>query len=337
MRLENVELHNIADRVPAADGPGNDLLRIPDAVRVTLNDLARYHAFQGAAAEIRFSLAAGSRAKIVLEARDAYNYPPLAIWYQGEFYCGTHVVQKAPTEIVVDPAGIRTWQLLPELSRQRDHRFDGGLTRIVLPHMHATRVIAIEGDVTPPRPEQVPARRYLSYGSSITQGAHAVVPTGTYAMQAARHLGADLVNLGFGGGAHMEKSLAEYIVGRGDWDVATLEMGINVGDWPTERFHAAVETFVKTIAAAHRDKWVFCIDLFTFAGDLDPDHRGNVGFREAVGEVVRTLNYPRLVHLDGRSLLTDIAGLGFDLVHPGDDGMIAIGRRLATRMREIGA
>ena len=331
MRYGNVELHNIVETPAAEDGRGVDLLRIPDAVRVGLNDGAKNNACLGAGAEIRFNLPKDATAKVVLETQDDNIFPPLAMVFQGEYRCQTVVVEQRPTEIVVDPAQIWSWDLLGDLAEQRGQRFDGTLTRILLPHLHRVRLIEIDGPVSPPRDGQVPATRYLSYGSSITHGAHAVCPTGSYAMQTAKHLGADLVNLGFGGGAHMEETLARHIAERTDWDFATLEMGINVGGWPTEKFRAAVETFVGTIARANADKWIFCIDLFTYAGDLNG--QGDNGFRDAVAGVVGALNMPKVVHLDGRELLTDITGLRFELVHPSDDGMIEMGRNLAAAIR----
>jgi len=331
MRYQNVELHNIVETPAAEDGRGVDLLRIPDSVRTTLNDNAMKYAFHGPAAEIRFNLPKDATAKVVLETQDENIFPPLAMVFQGEYRCQTVLIEQRPTEILVDPAQIGSWDLLGDLAHERRQRFDGTLTRILLPHLHRVRLIEIDGPISPPRDGQAPAARYLSYGSSITHGAHAVCPTGSYAMQAAKHLGVDLVNLGFGGGAHLEETLARHIAERTDWDFATLEMGINVVGWPTEKFRAAVETFVGTIARAHPDKWIFCIDLFTYAGDLNG--QGDNGFRDAVADVVAALAMPKVVHLDGRELLTDITGLQFELVHPSDDGMVEMGRNLADAVR----
>jgi len=133
--------------------------------------------------------------------------------------------------------------------------------------------------------------------------------------------------------ADAKAELAEHIASRDDWDFASLEMGINVGGWTTEEFHGKVERFVDILSAAHPDKWIFCIDVFRYAGDLVPDYQGHPKFREAVAEVVATLGRPKVVHVDGRDILQDICGLTHDLVHPTDDGFIEMGRRLAERIR----
>ena len=159
----------------------------------------------------------------------------------------------------------------------------------------------------PPRARPGAGRRYLAYGSSITHGNNSLGATGTYAMRMARRLGVDLINLGFGGGAHCEPVLADYIAARDDWDFATLELGINMVTWlDTADFAERVRTFVRTIAEAHPDKWIFCIDMFPFHMDFDPEAERNHAYRAVVRETVAELALPRLVHIDGRDLLRDL-------------------------------
>lgn len=71
----------------------------------------------------------------------------------------------------------------------------------------------------------------LSYGSSITHGGGVSVPTSGYAFRLARKLGMDLRNLGLAGAAWMDEAMADYICEQ-KWDMATLELGINVVKWP---------------------------------------------------------------------------------------------------------
>ena len=79
----------------------------------------------------------------------------------------------------------------------------------------------IEGKaVRPPETNEVPRLRYLAYGTSITHGFHCEGPHPSYVGQTARHLGADLINLGVGGSAHCENELADYIARRNDWHIA---------------------------------------------------------------------------------------------------------------------
>src|SRR5690606_33281884 len=119
--------------------------------------------------------------------------------------------------------------------------FDARLTRVILPWQPPLRLHQPPvGDFEPPRREQLPRLRMLSYGSSITQGNGAITASGTYASRVSQLLGVDFINLGFGGGAHLEREMADYIASRTDWDLATLEMGINMGRLGYDLFHERV-------------------------------------------------------------------------------------------------
>ena len=108
------------------------------------------------------------------------------------------------------------------LDRIRDHcrggvgGFDPDLIRVLLPWRPYVRLLDLCGEVAPARPEQLPTKTGRFYGSSITHGNFSYAPSQTYVAHAARRLGIDAFNLGFGGGAWLEPELAEHIAGRGD-------------------------------------------------------------------------------------------------------------------------
>jgi len=328
MIYDNVELYNVQEMLGDEQGGGHLLTRVPDALRVQLNHLARQYALQTAGCEIRFNLE-GDTAKIRLQSPEG---PALVEIYQGSFFTGWRVVSSEPTEIVVErlPAS----DLRTSVSQRTLQPFDPELTRVLLPWSAATRLLGIDGPLALPRPGQTPPRKYLAYGSSITQGYTGICPTDPYAQRTAYHLGVDLINLGFAGGAHLEPAMADYIADRGDWDFATLEMGINlIRGITTEEFARRVQYFVPTIARRHDDKWIFCLDLFTCGIDFEGDPR-ITEFREVVRETVRSLGLPRLVHISGADLLLAPAGLTYDLIHPARSGMEEIASNLTKRMAD---
>jgi len=324
MIYSNVELHNVAELLPPEDGDGKLISRIPNKLRLTLNPNAKIGALCAAGCEIRFNLE-DDFAKIVLSCEEK----SIAEVFQGNFQISWHVIDRDPTEIKVSlPQNIG---FLDRVTKKKHLPFDARLTRVVLPYNPRTRLLDIKGETTLPKKEQTPERRYLAYGSSITHGARSYRPTGSYAMRTAQRLGVDLLNLGFGGGAHCEPQIADYIAEREDWDFATLEMGINmVGGFSTEEFQKRVEYLVEKIAKAHPDKWVFCIDLFTFAADFDPSARKHKEFRRIIRETVENLDMPKLVYVDGRTVLKDVSGLTFDLVHPAPAGIEEIAANLSS-------
>jgi lysophospholipase L1-like esterase len=327
MTFQDVELYNVAELLTPEDGVGKNITRIPNSLRVTLNPAAETNALQSAGCEIRFNLE-GKSAKITLSCKGL----GIAEVFQGNFHVSWHCINPKPTEVTVSlPDNIG---FLEKVAEQKGLSFDPRLTRVILPIFSQTRLLNIEGETSLPRKDQTPKTKYLAYGSSITHGASALRPTGGYAMRTAQHLGVDLINLGFGGGAHCERQIADYIAGRDDWGFASLEMGINmVGEFSTDEFTKRAEYLVERVAKAHPDEWVFAMDLFTFAADYDPASRKQNEFRRAVRHAVEKLNMPRLVYVDGREILKSASGLTFDLVHPSPSGMEEMASNLSSLIK----
>ncbi len=324
-------LPRLAERNVSADpfadtgSEGLWVSRVPNALRLTLNPLALVNAVQATGAELRFNLRS-ERARIALKCNGA---PAIAEIYAGSFLVGWQVVNTDRTELTIaPPANLAT---LVQLTAQHHLPFDARLTRVVLPWRPPVRLLAVEGAFEPPHPGQTPTRRFLAYGSSITHGNTAVRPTGMYAQRVAQLLDADLLNLGFGGGAHLEPQMADYLASRSDWEFATLETGINLGSVGSVEFARLVDYFIPTIARAHADKWIFCLGLFTCHSDLGGPAWA-AEYRAIVKAAVERLNLPRLVYVDGRALLPSVQGLTADLVHPSPHGMEEIAQNLSAVM-----
>lgn len=327
MKYQNIELHNVCDIIDTPGEAGITTSRLPADVRPNVNEGAQNNSMHGSGVEIRGMLPEGGKAKVVLQILDDNCVPPVAMVYHGCFSSQAIHVGFEPTEITIgQPNNIEAMQ---RITAEQNLPFDARLVRICLPAIHPVRIVSIEGDLTYPAPDATPERTMLCYGSSITHGAHAIAPHSTYAAQCANKLGVDLINLGVGGSAQMDAAYADHIAGREDWDFATFEMGINVRQWPIEKFRAAVDNFVTTIAQAHPDKYLFCIDLFTNDQDYAIEQQSGIGFREVVQAIAEKQNSPRVIHIDGRTLLTRPGGLQVDLVHPNDNGFQEMGTRLA--------
>jgi lysophospholipase L1-like esterase len=352
MILENVELYNVAELLEGGvddvldaearywfygaippeeqvDFPqGRWFTRFPEALRRKLNPAARIRSLGTAGAEIRFNLV-GEEARITVVGT---LYPTILQVYRGCFHEGWQCVNRPPLTLT-----IRKAEFLPLMQEQaRKHRlpYDPDLVRVVLPWYHPIKLLSIEGDVALPRPDQTPSRKMLFYGSSITHGNCSILAAENYPMKVGRKLGMDVLNFGLGAGAYLEPEMADFLADRDDWEMASLEMGINlIGSTPPEEFERRVDYFVSRIADAHPDQWIFCIDLFTcnadFRGDEDIGH-----YRRIVREKVQRMNRPRLVHLSGRELLPDPADLTTDLVHPSPSGMETIATNLTNVIRE---
>lgn len=330
MIYENVELYNVSELVEI-NGIKNIISRIPNDLRVTLNESAKLRAIMSAGCEIRFNLKS-EKAKITLKAVEKEQKGIVEV-YQGNFFISWHLITENPTTIEIShPANMEE---LKKVSEEKNLPFDPYLTRVILPYGVTLKIENIEGDCQLPERNQTPDKKLLSYGSSITHGATALRPTGTYAMRTAQLLGVDLINLGFGGGAHLEKQMADYIAERDDWNFATLEMGINmVGGFEVEEFKERVEYFIPKIAKAHPDKYIFCIDIFQFRMDFYPEEKKQKEFRRIVKETVEKLNMPEVIHVSGLEILKSPSGLTSDLVHPSAGGMEEMAGNLSETIKK---
>lgn len=332
--LERVTLHNVGELVPAEDGDGWRMCRIPLAVESRLNANAKKRSFAPAGSEIRFNLDEGV-ARILLrfiETRGGGSQMLAVITevFLGDLPLGWMNVGPRWTEIVVDPKPVQRSQ---DVLKERLGRFDKKLVRVLLPLHTEVRLHSIEGAVSPPVTGQEPARRYLAYGSSITNGFMSAIPSEAYPERIGRLLGVDVLNLGFGGGAHLEPAIADHIAARDDWDFASVEMGINlIGSRPVDEFRSLVRDFLPRLKARRPERWIFAIDLFTCLWDFRADPKIEE-YRRVVREEIAALGAPRLVHVDGRELLKDPLGLWTDLVHPTGIGFAEIAGALAARMK----
>jgi hypothetical protein len=332
MIWRDVELYNVVETIE--EGDVYFFLRVPNHIRKLLNPAAQSRARYPTGCEIRFNLASAT-AKIVLQCQDdeyPTQIPGVLEVFQGSFYTARYVIGREPTEVIVSlPPNV---ELLDRIAREKQHPYDAYLTRILLPHFAPVKLLSIEGQTAPPKPGQVPSRKYLAYGSSITHGRAAFTPSSTYATRTAQILGMDLVNLGFGAGAHCERELANYIAESNDWDLITLEIGVNmIGSFEISEFKQRAEDFVQRIAQEKSDRLIICIDLFPFYPWQEyafaPVPERQEEFRAIVRNIVRQLGRPNLIHLDGRELLEDLSGLSCDLVHPSPAGMEEIAHSLS--------
>lgn len=337
MLYQNLELYNVAEMLPAEDGNGWRLSRLPDSLRRVVNPAAAAVAFHAAGCELRLNLKSGASIRLTLQmdsTKFGWERGGLVEVFQGLFQTSWYFIGQDPVEIVITPHANQA--VLETIARKEGMAFDPALTRIVLPYRPALRLLSLEGDGwTPPAPAQVPGRRLVIYGTSLTHGAWSVRPTETYAMRLARNLGMDLINLGFGGAAHYEPAIAEHIAGRADWDIALLESHNLGGSVTPAVFRERVRTFAGILAGAHPKKKIYCTDLFMLSR-LHPGTSSSDAVRRALEsamrKAVKDLDNPNVIFIPATAVFKDPSGLTADMLHPAPTGMEEIARNLARRL-----
>jgi lysophospholipase L1-like esterase len=122
------------------------------------------------------------------------------------------------------------------------------------PHNASVKVreLRIDRDAHVAQPEET-RRRWVHYGSSISQCVEAPRPTSVWSALVARRVGVDLLNLAFAGEAQLDQFVARDIRDL-QVDLVSLKVGINVvtADSMRERaFVPAVHAFLDTIRDGH--------------------------------------------------------------------------------------
>ncbi|UQN28664.1 GDSL-type esterase/lipase family protein [Brachybacterium kimchii] len=216
------------------------------------------------------------------------------------------------------------------------------------------------------RPVAPSGPRWVHHGSSISHGSNAATPLGTWPVRAARAVGADLRNLGFGGSALVDAPVAQ-VIRDAPADVISLKLGINLVGGDIMRRRAlvpAMHGFLDTIRQGHPDTPLVLVSPLhcsLFEGTpgpsaLDPHAlaRGEIRFmstgdpadlaggrldlpavREVLAEVCAAREDPQLHHIDGLDLYgaQDEAELPLpDALHPGPEAHARIAERFVERV-----
>jgi hypothetical protein len=332
MDTHDVELHNVDYRGNKPEEPF--LYRIPKDVRDEVNEGARARMKRPTGAEIRF--VADGAVSITLSCPDG---SATAIPFWGMFQGHEPVtIGQTPEAVSIAPPD---WLTRDVPSIFADCQFSPQVCRLRFDCDAAgpVRYHGITGDIRPPTDDEVPDTRYLAYGTSITEGFRSIAPHLSYPAQTARQAGFDVLNLGSGGSAYCETHLTDYFAERCDWDIATLEISLNMlnDGFSVSEFRDRASYMIGTLAATGRP--VVAITLFPFRRDLldlvqeDPPP-APAQYRDALENLVSTA--PANVHLlEGPALLDAPVGLSEDLVHPGDNGMRTIGANLAPILQSL--
>lgn len=182
-------------------------------------------------------------------------------------------------------------------------------------HVNALEIGIDDGaEIEAPTPYKY-EKPIVFYGSSITEGGCATIPTNAYTAKVSRRLDADHINLGFSGNARGELCMADFI--------NTLDMSIFVLDYdhnaPTvEHLAATHEPFFLRVRKAHPE---LPIVMMTRPNDTqDPDARLAIvkkTYENALARGDRNVYF-----ISGRTFLgeDERAFCTIDGVHPNDLG-----------------
>ncbi len=133
----------------------------------------------------------------------------------------------------------------------------------------------------------------------------------------------------------MEPEIIDYIAElgeKGEWDIATLELGINVLDWDEEKILKRAGNAISQVAQRNPDKKIFVISPFYSNDDFNNLGRADK-WRRLLFKICKDKNYPNVTYLDGKGILGDMSLISADEVHPNIYGIRQIADRLTSRIK----
>ena len=226
---------------------------------------------------------------------------------------------------------------------------------ILFPHYYRNAEVIVNGvgldkesRLLPLAPRNLPV--VLFHGDSITHGHGVTSPRETYVWQTCEMANCESLNLGFGGSAWTDGSVADYIASRNDWDVLVLMLGTNsFGGNNSEgkpetlnEYREKYDAFLGTIRAKHPMQPILCITPILTHEDLiqRKNKNGNLpqDYRDGIQQVVEhhQKNDHNLYFLDGLKLINDpLYLMVIDQVHPNEGGSLKMAQGIAAELKPI--
>jgi lysophospholipase L1-like esterase len=220
------------------------------------------------------------------------------------------------------------------------------------------RNISADGVLLAPTPST--KKKWVHYGSSISQCAETERPLDIWSVHASRLLGLDIRNLGLAGEAHLDGFVARTIAAT-PADFISLKLGINVvnGDSMRERsFIPAVHNFLDTIREKKPNTPILIISPI-----ICPFHEENPGptligddgltsmerpqalaagalnlpkIRSILEKIVKERGDANLYFMSGLELFNEgDLGMMPDLLHPNSAGYRLMGERFAALQKDL--
>ncbi len=333
MIYKNMEIHNAAQLLRGENG-GTAWLRYPSSVCEAFErDGARIQAGNSTGVELRFIMKSDA-VTVRVRSKGAGRYHIFRGGLQGGWYDHERGIASAgDTEICIER---KEQALIDRVHKDFSLPWDPSLIRIVFDGGRF-EILGVEGEIAAPEAGQAPKETILFYGSSITHGSNALSATNNWTSWVAHGLAMDFLNKGLAGSCCMEDETVTYLgnLGReGKWDVAVLELGINVIAWEEEKRRTHVEITLDKIAAVNPDKPIFVISPFYSYHDYDGSGQP-AAWRETIRTVIEARAYPNVTYIPGDSILGSMDLISADGVHPSAYGASQIAERLLAIMKRV--
>lgn len=329
MIYKNFEIHNIEELIKNDDGSVS-WIRVPSSVYDKMEtEQGKRMCMGSTGVELRFVMESDS---VTLRMRTKGGKGLFHV-YRGSIQGGweDHEVDKIVTNNIEDYIIKKSENIavLKRISKDFDQPFSPEVVRVVFDR-GGFEILDIIGDVRSPQKEELPKKTLLAYGSSITHGSNSIDISHSWVSVIAYNLKMDCINLGMAGSCRMEPEIVDYIASEGEkekWDVAILELGINVLDWDKEKIIQRVDNTLIQIAGRNLEKPIYVISPFYSFDDYKKEGKAEK-WRMLIEQEVKKLNYSNVTYINGLDLLCDMSLISADEVHPNIYGVAQIAERI---------
>lgn len=334
MQYKNIEVHNIGKIREGAEPGSFRWYRVPEEVYEAMeSEQGKLMCRGSTGVELRFVMKSDTvtlRMRAIEEEKGVLGVFHV---YRGSIQGGweDHEVNKNVRTEYADFVIKKSdnLEMLRKIAREFDQPFDPAVVRVIF-DLGTYEIADIIGDVEPPRSEQLPRKTLLAYGSSITHGSNSIDTSHSWVSLLAHNLKVDCLNMGMAGSCRMEPAVVEHIAQQGidgKWDIAVLELGINVLGWKKERILERVTHTLQEIAGRNPEKPVYVISPFYSHHDYRRQSEPET-WRTLIEQVVNELQYSNVTYINGLEVLGDMSLISADEVHPNIYGMAQIAQRL---------
>ena len=322
MIWNNIELFNV-EEIEETNGIIR-LYRFPKELmnKIGIKYFNRYVARTTTGCEIRFV----GEAMITLGAVDEDGYVEI---FRGDFQVSQKLLKKGERTTI----HLQHGQNIDTYPTDYNAQYSKDVWRIVFCNDFCGAIYAVDkySDVRPPRADELPAKKILAYGSSITHSASSFMYSLSYISYTAKLLNVQVLNKGMGGSCFCEKELGDYIK-NAECDGVFLELGVNMfGQFTAEEFYERAAYIVKSALDSGRKTVLVSPYLHFNDFSENSDNRKKSADYTLMCKKIASENKD-LIFIDGKKILSDISMLTADLIHPSMLGHVAMGKNLSEEL-----
>lgn len=312
MEYKGLKLHNI-NEIIEKQGVGY-LSRLPQRLH---EQLGHERGLQMTGAEIR--LIPSEKVVITIGSRDSFVQSKAIIMYDGH-YAASETLVVGETQLEIYP----TYPFTTDFKK-------GVEVRIVLIGENFY-IKDVQGKFETFDDHR---KKYLAYGTSITQGLYTNQAEGAYPYILGRDLDYEVHNYGMSGCAYCETETVDFLCGLGEFDLITLELSVNmfVDGYSLEEYINRIDHLIKSLHLRNPKAVIYCIGMLPFYQDIGlvhPEQKNTSAadiYREAYKSCVEGIGSDRVIYVDPKPLLS-VKNLCTDMIHPSSTGMFEIASNL---------